>query len=78
MKILINFQQNDEILQLTHVKFATIAKRNWTIIKRRDNVVPHSPSQFSDHMRRIVKYVLVPPNPPKVRGLFRKKMMKLC
>ena len=78
MKILIISQQNDKILQLTHVKFATIATRNWTIMKRRDNVIPHSPSQFFYDMRRIVKYVLVPPNLPKVRGLFCKKMMKLC
>ena len=28
-------------------------------------------------MRRIVKYVLVPPSPPKVKGVFGKKLDEL-
>ena len=58
--------------------YEILAKRNWTIIKRTDNVVPHSPLEFSYHTMRIVKYVLVPPSPPKARGLFGKKLMNLC
>ena len=53
--------------------YVILAKRNWTIIKRTDNVVPHKPLEFSCHTIRIVRYVLVPPSPPKARGLFEKK-----
>ena len=37
----------------------SLARSNWTIATRTDNVVPHSPSEFSYHMRGTVKYVLV-------------------
>ena len=53
------------------VKFS---KRNWIIMKRREIVVLHSPSEFSYHLRGIVNYVLMPTGPPKVRGLFGKKI----
>ena len=44
-----------------------LAKSNWTTINGRGNVVPQSPPEFSYHMRRILKYVLVPAGPLKVR-----------
>ena len=51
-----------------------LSKRNWIIIKKREIVVSHSPSKFSYHLRGIVNYVLMPTGPPKVRGLFGKKI----
>ena len=55
----------------------SLARRNWTIATRTDNVVPHSPSEFSYHMRGTVKYVLVPAGIQKVGDQFVKKTDEL-